>query len=86
MPFINSRIINGKNFNAKTHVATLVCDPAAPVLTGEMLRLAAGILASDMASKEPPRWLDQNIAADIFFEPESAASAKAAGGEAARSP
>jgi phosphoserine phosphatase len=58
-----------------THVATLVCDPARPVLTGDMLRHASEVLAHDYGTREslgrqgPPRWLAQNIAADICFEP-----------------
>jgi phosphoserine phosphatase len=65
-----------------THVATLVCDPALPVLTGDMLRRASEVLTREYATREslgrqpPPRWLAQNIAADIFFEPRPTADAK----------
>ena len=58
---------------AMTHVATLVCDPARPVLTGAMLRQAS----EAFRKQDPPRWLAQNIAADIFFEPGPAIDAKA---------
>jgi len=58
---------------AMTHVATLVCDPARPVLTGAMLRRAS----EAFSKQDPPRWLAQNIAADIFFEPGPAVDAKA---------
>jgi phosphoserine phosphatase len=47
-----------------TYVATLVCDPAAPALTGEILQKASAAL-SRLA---PPRWLDPGVAADIVFE------------------
>jgi len=56
-----------------TQVATLVCDPARPVLTGAMLRRAS----EAFRKQDPPRWLAQNIAADIFFEPGPAVDAKA---------
>jgi phosphoserine phosphatase len=65
-----------------THVATLVCDPALPVLTGDMLRRASEVLIREYATREslgrqePPRWLAQNIAADIFFEPRPTAYIK----------
>jgi phosphoserine phosphatase len=65
-----------------THVATLVCDPALPVLTGDMLRRATEVLTREYGTRErlewhePPRWLAQNIAADIFFEPRSPADPK----------
>ncbi|MGH6849401.1 MAG: phosphoserine phosphatase SerB [Methylocella sp.] len=54
-----------------THVATLVCDPAFPVLTRDMLRRAAEALRRPGAF----RWLDPGIAADIAFEPGPAAGA-----------
>ncbi|HUZ91356.1 MAG TPA: phosphoserine phosphatase SerB [Methylocella sp.] len=63
-----------------THVATLVCDPALPVLTGDMLRQASEVLIYDYGTREslgrqePPRWLAQNIAADIYFVPRPATS------------
>jgi phosphoserine phosphatase len=48
-----------------THVATLVCNPQAPVLTERLTRRAKAALPQP----EPPRWLDQGIAADIAFTP-----------------
>ncbi|MGH6864057.1 MAG: phosphoserine phosphatase SerB [Methylocella sp.] len=48
-----------------THIATLVCDPAFPVLNGDMLRRAAEALRRP----GPSTWLDPWIAADIAFEP-----------------
>ncbi|MDQ6869509.1 MAG: phosphoserine phosphatase SerB [Pseudomonadota bacterium] len=56
-----------------THVATLVCDPAFPVLTRDMLRRASEALRRP----GPPRWLDPSIAADIAFDPGPAAGARA---------
>lgn len=56
-----------------THVATLVCDPAFPVLTREMLQRASEVLGQP----GPPNWLDPSIAADIAFDPGPAADAKA---------
>jgi phosphoserine phosphatase len=56
-----------------THVATLVCDPAFPVLTREMLRRASEVLNRP----GPLSWLDPCIAADIAFDPGPAADAKA---------
>ena len=56
-----------------THVATLVCDPAFPVLTGDMLRRASEALRRP----GPVNWLDPGIAADIAFEPGAAGGAKA---------
>jgi len=53
------------------HVATIVCDPAAPALTGELIARASSIL-TDPA---PPQWLDPGIAADIVFEPRESESA-----------
>ncbi|MGQ0445835.1 MAG: phosphoserine phosphatase SerB [Beijerinckiaceae bacterium] len=55
-----------------THVATLVCDPAFPVLTGDMLRRASEALSRP----GPLNWLDPGIAADIAFDPGPAAGAK----------
>ncbi len=55
-----------------THVATLVCDPAVPVLTGGLLRRASGILNNGLSSASLPQWLAPGIAADIFFEPRGA--------------
>ncbi len=46
-----------------THVATLICSPAAPALDAALLaRAAAGLPQAG-----PPRWLDPGIAADIPF-------------------
>ncbi|MGH6847824.1 MAG: phosphoserine phosphatase SerB [Methylocella sp.] len=56
-----------------THVATLVCDPAFPVLTEDMLRRAAEVLRLP----GPLNWLDPWIAADIAFEPGQAVGASA---------
>jgi phosphoserine phosphatase len=56
-----------------THVATLVCDPAFPVLTSDMLRRAAEALSRP----GPFNWLDPCIAADIAFAPGQAAGARA---------
>ena len=56
-----------------THVATLVCDPAFPVLTRDMLRRASEALRRP----GPLNWLDPWIAADIPFEPGPAAGASA---------
>jgi phosphoserine phosphatase len=58
------------------YVATLVCDPAAPVLTGEILDRARGALRKP----ELPLWLNPGIAADIVYDPEPfEAAADAAG-------
>jgi phosphoserine phosphatase len=48
-----------------THVATLVCDPLRPALDDALL--AAAVRRRPGAHAE---WLDQRIAADIFFSPE----------------
>src|ERR1700731_4304354 len=56
-----------------THVATVVCDPAFPVLTKDMLRRASEALRRP----GPLNWLDPCIAADIAFEPRSAARVSA---------
>ncbi|MGO9674737.1 MAG: phosphoserine phosphatase SerB [Methylocella sp.] len=48
-----------------THVATLVCNPRAPILTEA---LARRILAA-LPRPQPPYWLDPGIAADIAFAP-----------------
>jgi phosphoserine phosphatase len=55
-----------------THVATLLCDPAFPVLTEDMLRRASEVL------RRPgmPQWLDTWIAADIAFDPGPATGAR----------
>jgi phosphoserine phosphatase len=46
-----------------THVATLVCSPAAPILDAALLTRARAALPH----AEAPRWLDGAIAADIPF-------------------
>jgi phosphoserine phosphatase len=56
-----------------THVATLVCDPAFPVLTRDMLRRASEALRRP----KPLNWLDPCIAADIAFSPGHAGGARA---------
>ncbi|HEY4848070.1 MAG TPA: phosphoserine phosphatase SerB [Methylocella sp.] len=56
-----------------THAATLVCNPALPVLTRDMLRRASEVLRQP----GPLNWLDPRIAADIAFDPGPAADAKA---------
>jgi phosphoserine phosphatase len=59
-----------------THVATLVCDPAFPVLTRDMLRRASEALRRP----GPVNWLNPCIAADIAFDPGPAAGARAIAG------
>ena len=56
-----------------THVATLVCDPAFPVLTRDVLRRASEALRQP----GPLNWLDPCVAADIGFDPGPAAGARA---------
>ena len=56
-----------------THAATLVCNPALPVLTRDMLRRASEVLRQP----GPLNWLDPRIAADIAFDPGPAAGARA---------
>jgi phosphoserine phosphatase len=56
-----------------THVATVVCDPAFPVLTRDMLRRASEALRWP----GPLNWLDPCVAADIAFDPGPAAGARA---------
>ncbi len=48
-----------------THVATLVCDPARPVLTAELVASASDALTNPAA----PQWLEPGIAVDIAFDP-----------------
>jgi phosphoserine phosphatase len=48
-----------------THVATLVCDPAFPVLTEELVARAC----KNLTNPACPQWLEAAIAADIPFEP-----------------
>ncbi|MCI0598529.1 MAG: phosphoserine phosphatase SerB [Beijerinckiaceae bacterium] len=55
------------------HIATLVCDPARPALTGEMLARACQALENPAR----PVWLNSGIAADIAFEPRAPAGARA---------
>ena len=57
-----------------THVATVVCDPAFPVLTKDMLRRASEALRRPGV----PRWLNPWIAADIAFDAGQAGGARAA--------
>jgi phosphoserine phosphatase len=57
-----------------TQVATLVCDPACPVLTKDMLRRASEALRRP----GPLNWLDPGIAADIAFDPGPAGARAAA--------
>src|SRR6202045_3379150 len=56
-----------------THVATLVCDPASPVLTRDVLRRASEALGRP----GPLNWLDPCIAADIAFDPGHVGGARA---------
>lgn len=49
-----------------SHVATLVCNPQAPVLTPALAERARAALAN----AAPARWLASAIAADIAFSPE----------------
>jgi len=49
-----------------SHVATLVCNPQAPILTNALAERARAALASAGAVT----WLDNEIAADIAFAPE----------------
>ena len=53
-------------------VATLVCDPARPVLTDALLRRAAAVLPAAAA----PTWLGAEIAADITFEGDAVEAAR----------
>jgi phosphoserine phosphatase len=48
-----------------THVATLVCNPRAPILTDALVRRAQNALSGRRA----PHWLDRGVAADILFTP-----------------
>lgn len=49
-----------------SHVATLVCNPQAPILTPALAERAR----SALANAAPIVWLDADIAADIAFAPE----------------
>ena len=49
-----------------SHVATLVCNPQAPILTGALGERARAALAN----AGPVKWLGAQIAADIAFAPE----------------
>lgn len=62
-----------------THVATLVCDPSFPSLTEDHIRRAINVLPKP----GEPQWLDKGVAADIPFEAEEPADARALA-EAAR--
>src|ERR1700722_12367825 len=46
-----------------THIATLVCDPAFPILTEKLMRGARRVLPRP----QPLQWLDEGVAADIAF-------------------
>ncbi len=56
-----------------THVATLVCNQAAPILTEGLLRQAASALPRPQGT----RWLDAGVAADIVFIPAEGTDAAA---------
>jgi phosphoserine phosphatase len=56
-----------------THVATLVCNPRAPMLTEELARRAS----STLPRPRSPRWLDQGVALDIAFNPSAQDDLKA---------
>jgi phosphoserine phosphatase len=45
------------------HVATLVCDPAFPALTRDIITRASKLLTSSAS----PQWLEQGVAVDIEF-------------------
>ena len=49
-----------------SHVATLVCNPQAPILTAALAQRARAALAN----AAPVKWLDAEIAADIAFAPD----------------
>src|SRR2546423_10778306 len=51
-----------------THVATLICNPARPVLDDAAVALAVGVLATT----QDVEVLDRGIAADLLFTPGSA--------------
>ena len=50
-----------------SHVATLVCNPQAPILTETLLLRAR----SALANAGPLKWLNDGVAADIGFSPEN---------------
>ena len=54
-----------------THVATLITNPAAPVLSQDLVEAAARSLETVPA----PAWLDDGVAADIRFSPRDGVSA-----------
>ncbi|MDB5507910.1 MAG: serB [Hyphomicrobiales bacterium] len=56
-----------------THVATLVCNPASPVLDEAMLARAAAVLPGAQA----PVWLNRGVAADLSFAPGGASDNRA---------
>jgi phosphoserine phosphatase len=53
-----------------THVATIVCDPAAPLLTGELIARGSKVLTNPAR----PQWLDPGVAADVVFAPDASES------------
>jgi phosphoserine phosphatase len=55
-----------------THVATIVCDPAAPLLSGELVARATKILPNPAR----PQWLAPAVAVDIVFIPSERESAR----------
>jgi phosphoserine phosphatase len=57
-----------------THVATLICNPAFPIVTQETIRRAMGSLTRPSEA----RWLSPGVAADISFEPRADFDAAAA--------
>src|ERR1700712_1960273 len=57
-----------------THVATLICNPAARALDDAVLKAAGDAIAEHTVAE----WIKPGIAADIRFTPEDNASASAA--------
>ncbi|CUA84116.1 phosphoserine phosphatase SerB [Chelatococcus sambhunathii] len=55
-----------------THVATLITNPATPVLSQDLVAAAARSLETASA----PAWLDEGVAADINFTPREGVSAR----------
>ncbi len=56
-----------------THVVTLVSNPARPALDAALVTQAAAALPGASA----PKWLNANVAADLFFTPASGADNRA---------
>ncbi|ALA19393.1 phosphoserine phosphatase [Chelatococcus sp. CO-6] len=54
-----------------THVATLITNPAAPVLSQDLVEAAA----RSLEAVPVPAWLDEGVAADIRFSPRDGVSA-----------